>query len=291
MGWELVVNRGSERYFDYLVNGLLILLAVVSVFPLLYVFSVSITPYSEVLKNGGFVLIPSKVTFEAYRMLFGMETIPRAFLVTIFVTVMNTLLNLTLTVLMAFALSRKQLAGRGFFIFLIVFTMMFGGGLIPTYLVVKGTGLLNTVWAMIIPGAMSTWNVLVVKTFFEGLPEELFESGRIDGAGEFTVLLRLALPLSIPVLMTVGLFCVVGSWNTFFSAVYYITDPDLNPLQVIVRSLLMSSEQMESNVDTVLPTTTLQMASVVTASLPVIVVYPFVQKHLTKGMLIGAVKG
>lgn len=291
MGGQSVVSRGNERYFDYFINILLILLAVISVFPLLYVFAVSITPYSEVLRNGGFVLIPRRITFEAYKALFGMDAIPRAFLVTSFVTVMNTLINLVLTVLMAYTLSRKHLVGRSFFIFLIVFTMMFGGGLIPTYLVVKGTGLLNTVWAMIIPGAMSTWNVLVVKTFFESLPEELFESGRIDGAGEFTVLLRLALPLSIPVLMTIGLFCVVGSWNTFFSAVYYITDPGLNPLQVIIRGLLLSSEQMEYNADIVLPTTTLQMASVVAASLPVIVVYPFVQKHLTKGMLIGAVKG
>jgi putative aldouronate transport system permease protein len=291
MGGQPVVSRGSERFSDIVINILLILLGVFAVFPLLYVLAVSVTPYSEVLRNGGFVLIPHKITFDAYKALFGMDSIPRAFLVTTFVTVMSTLLNLILTVLTAYVLSRKHLVGRSFFIFLIVFTMMFGGGLIPTYLVVKATGLLNTIWAMIIPAAMSTWNVLIVKTFLEGLPEELFESGRIDGAGEFTVLTRLALPLSLPVLMTIGLFCVVGSWNTFFSAVYYITDSSLNPLQVVVRGLLLSSEQMEYNSDIVLPTTTLQMASVMAACLPVIVVYPFVQKHLTKGMLIGAVKG
>ncbi|WP_438431272.1 carbohydrate ABC transporter permease [Gorillibacterium sp. sgz500922] len=286
-----MVNRGSERYFDILIYCFLILIAVVAVFPLLYVFSVSLTPYSEVLRNGGFVVIPHKITFEAYRLLFGMESIPRAFGVTAFVTVVGTAVNLILSVLLAFPLSRKKLKGRGLFIFLIVFSMMFSGGLIPTYLVVKGTGILNTIWAMIIPGAVSTFNVLVAKTFFEGLPEELYESAHIDGAGEFTILTRIALPLSIPVLLTVGLFYMVGNWNVFFPAVFYVTDTDLNPLQVIVRGLLMSAESAESNVDATLPTNTLRMASVVVACLPVIAIYPFVQKHLTKGMLIGALKG
>ncbi|RAU93311.1 carbohydrate ABC transporter permease [Paenibacillus sp. YN15] len=286
-----MVNRGSERYFDILIYSLLIFVGIISVFPLLYVLSVSLTPYSEVLRNGGFVVLPRKLTLDAYRILFGMETIPRAFGVTIFVASVGTFLNLVLTVLLAFPLSRRKLMGRSLFIFMIVFTMMFGGGLIPTYLVVQKTGLLNTVWAMIIPGAISTFNVLVVKTFFENLPEELYESARMDGAGEFTVLSRLALPLSLPVLMTVGLFYLVGNWNVFFSAVFYITDPKLNPLQVIVRGLLMAADRPETSVDVTLPTTTLQMASVIAACLPVIVVYPFVQKHLTKGMLIGALKG
>lgn len=286
-----MVSRGSERYFDFLIYFILILVGVMCVFPLMYVLSVSLTPYSEVLRNGGFVVIPKVITLDAYRVLFGMSAIPRAFGITAFVAVVGTAINLLLTVLLAFPLSRRRLKGRGFFIFLIVFTMMFGGGLIPTYLVVQSTGVLNTIWAMIIPGAISTFNVLVVKTFFEGLPEELYESARIDGAGEFTVLARLALPLSVPVLVTVGLFYLVGNWNVFFAAVFYITNTNLNPLQVIVRGLLMAADMKESSMDVTLPTTTLQMASVVVACLPVIVVYPFVQKHLTKGMLIGALKG
>lgn len=286
-----MVNRGAERYFDIVIYTLLILVGLASVFPLMYVLSVSLTPYSEVIRNGGFVVIPKQITFEAYRMLFGMDTIPRAFGVTIFVASVGTAINLALSVLLAFPLSRKKLIGRGLFIFMIVFTMMFGGGLIPTYLVVRDTGLLNTVWAMIIPGAISTFNVLVVKTFFENLPEELYESAKIDGAGEMTVLLRLALPLSLPVLMTVGLFYLVGNWNVFFSAVFYITDPKLYPLQAIVRGLLTAADRPEVNVDVTVPSTTLQMASVIAACLPVIIVYPFVQKHLTKGMLIGALKG
>ncbi|MDF2921231.1 MAG: transporter permease [Paenibacillaceae bacterium] len=286
-----MVNRGAERYFDIVIYTLLIIIGLASVFPLMYVLSVSLTPYSEVIRNGGFVVIPKQITFEAYRMLFGMDTIPRAFGVTIFVATVGTAINLALSVLLAFPLSRKKLIGRGLFIFMIVFTMMFGGGLIPTYLVVRDTGLLNTIWAMIIPGAISTFNVLVIKTFFENLPEELYESAKIDGAGELTVLLRLALPLSLPVLMTVGLFYLVGNWNTFFAAVFYITDTKLYPLQMIVRGLLMAADRPEVNVDVTIPSTTLQMASVIAACLPVIVVYPFVQKHLTKGMLIGALKG
>ncbi|MDF2935416.1 MAG: transporter permease [Paenibacillaceae bacterium] len=286
-----MVNRGAERYFDIIIYTLLILVGLASVFPLMYVLSVSLTPYSEVTRNGGFVVIPKQITFEAYRMLFGMDTIPRAFGVTIFVATVGTAINLALSVLLAFPLSRRKLIGRGLFIFMIVFTMMFSGGLIPTYLVVRDTGLVNTVWAMIIPGAISTFNVLVIKTFFENLPEELYESAKIDGAGEMTVLLRLALPLSLPVLMTVGLFYLVGNWNVFFSAVFYVTDAKLYPLQMIVRGLLMAADRPEVNVDVTVPSTTLQMASVIAACLPVIIVYPFVQKHLTKGMLIGALKG
>lgn len=286
-----MVNRGAERYFDIIIYTLLIMVGLASVFPLMYVLSVSLTPYSEVIRNGGFVVIPKQITFEAYRMLFGMDTIPRAFGVTIFVATVGTAINLALSVLLAFPLSRRKLIGRGLFIFMIVFTMMFSGGLIPTYLVVRDTGLLNTIWAMMIPGAISTFNVLVIKTFFENLPEELYESAKIDGAGEMTVLVRLALPLSLPVLMTVGLFYLVGNWNTFFAAVFYITDTKLYPLQMIVRGLLMAADRPEVNVDVTIPSTTLQMASVIAACLPVIVVYPFVQKHLTKGMLIGALKG
>lgn len=192
---------------------------------------------------------------------------------TIFVTVVGSIVNLALTLLMAYPLSRKKLRGRTFFLMAVVFTMLFNGGLIPTYLIVRETGLTNTLWAMIIPGAIWTFNLLIMKSFFENLPEELHDSARIDGAGETRVLVSIVLPLSVPSIMTVGLFYVVGHWNDFFSAVLYITNRDLYPLQVIVRNILLESANLQQNTDVVLPTVTMQMAAVIFASLPIILVY------------------
>lgn len=286
-----MVRGRSDRLFDLLIYIILILVAVTAVLPLLYVLSISLTPYTEVLKNGGFILFPKKITFDAYKQFFSDSAIPKAVGVTVFITFVGSLINLALTILMAYPLSRRRLKGRTFFLMAVVFTMLFSGGLIPTYLVVRGTGLTNTIWAYIIPNAIWTFNMLIMKSFFENLPEELHESTRIDGAGETRVLVSLVLPLSVPSIMTVSLFYMVGHWNDFFSAVLYITDRDLYPLQIIVRNFLLESQNVTQETDVVLPTVTLQMAAVVFASLPMIVVYPFVQKHFTKGMLIGAIKG
>jgi putative aldouronate transport system permease protein len=291
MGEQFMVSKGSEKWFDVFTYTLLILIAIVSVFPLMYVLSVSLTPYSEVLRNGGFVVIPKSITLEAYKYLFSMDSIHRSFAVTLFVTIIGTLLNLVITVLLAYPLSKKKLRGRGLFVFLIVFTMMFNGGLIPTYLVVKDVGLLNTIWSMIIPSIVATFNVLIIKTFFEGLPEEIYESARMDGAGEMTVLTRIALPMSVPALMTVGLFYMVSNWNVLFPAVFYITDMKLYPLQLVVRDIIMATDAVDVQVEVTLPTDTIRMAAVIVASAPIIAVYPFLQKYLIKGMVLGALKG
>lgn len=280
----------EDRVVNGVVYTMLTLVAVVSVFPLLFVVSASLTPYSEVLRNGGYVVIPSEFTLDAYRQLLAKPEIPRAFGVTVFITVVGTAINMVLTTLMAYPLSRKDLPGRSVFLFAVLFTMMFGAGLIPTYLIVKATGLLDTVWAMIIPGAIWVFNVLIMKTFFENLPQELIESARIDGASEFRILLRIVMPLSVPVLLTLGLFYAVGHWNEFFSAIIYIRDQDLLPLQVVVRNLIAQSQSME-NIEAAVPTVTVQMAAVVVAAIPMIVIYPFIQKHFQKGVLLGSVKG
>lgn len=287
-----MVNNLEEKIFNVVVYTLLALVAVSAVFPLLFVLSASLTPYGEVLKNGGYILIPKSITFEAYSQLLGRSAIIDAFGVTVFITVVGTAINLFLTTLMAYPLSRKNLPGRSFFLFLVVFTLLFSGGIIPTYLIVKATGLLDSIWAMIIPNAIASFNVLIMKSFFENLPEEVFESARIDGASEYRILFRIVLPISLPVMMTIGLFYTVGHWNEFFQGIMYITDRSLFPLQVVVRDILMQSQDLDNlNVEEVLPTVTLQMAAVIVASLPVILVYPFVQKHFTKGMLIGSIKG
>ncbi|MCR8632760.1 carbohydrate ABC transporter permease [Paenibacillus radicis (ex Xue et al. 2023)] len=286
----MVINRG-EQVSAAAINLILLLVGFVSLFPLLFVVSMSLTPYSEVIKNGGFLVIPKSVTFEAYKYLFQTKELPQSMLVSLFTATVGTAVNLLLTMLGAYPLSRRLLPGRKVILLMIVFTMLFNGGLVPTYLLIQSLGMLNTVWALIIPSAVATYNLLIMKTFFEGLPEELFESARIDGAGELRILFRVVVPLSVPSLMTVGLFYAVSNWNSFFAAVLYITDSHLNPLQIVVRKLLLLSNSVDNMTDIVVPTPTLQMASVIIASLPVLVVYPVIQKYFSKGVLIGAIKG
>lgn len=286
-----MVRSRQDVIFEMVIIALLAIVGAAAVFPLLFVLSMSLTPYEVVIKNGGFVLLPKEITLFAYDYLFSKPAMPKAFMVNVMITVLGTLVNMILTVLLAYPLSRRNLRGRSLFLFLIVFTMMFNGGLIPTYFAVQSTGLLDTIWAMILPSAVWTFNLLIIKTFMEGLPQELFESARIDGAGEWRVLLQIAVPLSIPAMLTVGLFYVVGHWNEFFQAIMYVQDRDLQPLQVIVREILQATQNENINAEETLPTPTLQMAAVVIASAPVIVVYPLIQKHFTKGMLIGAIKG
>ncbi|SDD08134.1 putative aldouronate transport system permease protein [Paenibacillus sp. UNCCL117] len=284
--------RGIEdKLFNTVVYTILAFVGLMAVVPFLYVISVSLTPYAEVLKNGGYVLIPKEITFQAYAKILGASTIWNALKVTVFVTVVGTAVNLLLTLLLAYPLSRKGLPHRSLFLFMVVFTLLFNGGIIPTYLVVKSTGLIDTVWALILPNAIWSFNALIMKSFFESLPEELFESARMDGAGEFRVLWQLVVPLSLPSVLTIGLFYAVGHWNQFFQAIMYITDRTLFPLQVVVREMLMLSQQTMESAENMVPTVTMQMGAVVVASLPMIIVYPFLQKHFTKGMLMGSIKG
>ncbi|RCX21677.1 carbohydrate ABC transporter membrane protein 2 (CUT1 family) [Fontibacillus phaseoli] len=286
-----MVSSRSDKIFNAIIYAVLVIVAIAAVFPLLYVISMSLTPYSEVVKNGGFIVLPRKISFEAYERIFADPALGRSMLVTVIVTVCGTLINMLFTTLAAYPLSRRNLPGRTFFLLYIVFTMLFNGGLIPNYLVVQSLGMLNTLWALIIPGAIATFNVLILKSFFETLPEELFESARIDGAKEFRILWQVAIPLSLPSMMTVGLFYMVGHWNSFFSAVLYITNTDLNPLQVVIRNMLLLTQSSELQAEITVPTAAMQMAAVIAGSLPIIAVYPFIQKHFTKGMLLGAVKG
>ncbi|MDF2923505.1 MAG: transporter permease [Paenibacillaceae bacterium] len=286
-----MVKSNEERWFSIFVNAVLAAIGITILFPLLYVVSISLTPYTEVLKNGGFVFLPKSITLQAYAELLRNAAIPQSLGVTVLVTLVGTILNVGLTTLLAYPLSRKMLPGRRVLIMMVVFTMLFNGGLIPTYMVVRATGLLDTLWALIIPGVISSYNVLIVKTFIDKLPEELFESARIDGASEFRLFCQILIPLSVPVMITIGLFCAVGHWNQYFAAIMYLTDRRWYPLQVTIREILMQSQMPSLDVDQTLPTLTVQMSSIVFGSLPIVAIYPFLQKHLIKGMTIGAVKG
>ncbi len=284
-----MVKSKNDIVFNCVVYFIIALVGLVCLVPVLFVISASFTPYSELLKHGGFVLIPSKITTIAYTEILADGALYNAMGVTVRLTIVGTACNLIVTLLLAYALSRHDVPLTGFFMRIIMFCMLFSAGTVPTYLVVRKMGLIDTFWAMIVPGLVSVYNLVIMKSFFEGLPEELFEAARIDGASETRVLINLVLPLSLPIVMTIGMYYAVDHWNTYMAAVLYIMDEDLKPLQVILRRLLDKAK----NQDDVefLPNETLKMAAVCFATAPIIVVYPFIQKYFVKGTLAGAVKG
>lgn len=276
--------------------ALLALLALACLFPFYYVVVISMSPESEVVRKG-IVLFPDKITWSAYKEMFRESyALGQAYKVTLFRTIVGTTLNLLVTFMTAYPLSRRMLPGRAGFMFYIVFTMLFSGGMIPTYLVVQSLGLMNTIWALIVPGLVGAFNVIIMKSFFEQLPPEIEESAKVDGAGELQTMARIVFPLTMPVMATVGLFYMVGHWNSYFDGVMYISKPELSPLQVVLRSILLSVKQQNTEInqfadDYLVSTLTIKMAAVVLTTVPILLVYPFIQKYFTKGAMLGAVKG
>jgi putative aldouronate transport system permease protein len=282
-----------EKAFDVVVWTVLSLITLAVLLPLWYLVMVSITPFEVWSRTGGSLLIsPSQVTFEGYRQLLSSVRLPRAFGVSVFVTAVGTALNLVVTTLMAYPLAKKTFPLRKPLLLAVLFTLLFSGGLVPTYLVVRQVGLLNTYWSLMLPNLVSGFNLLVMKAFFENIPSEIEEAARMDGASDWQVLMRIVLPLSRPILATVGLFYAVAHWNSFFDAILYISDPKMHPLQVVLRSILAAgntNEYVEPS-ENVLPLDTLRMAAVVLTTLPMLFVYPWLQKHFTVGTLLGSVK-
>ncbi|OAS14630.1 ABC transporter permease [Paenibacillus oryzisoli] len=277
------------------VNYLLLsLLAASCVLPFLYVISVSLTPISEFIKKDGLVIIPTHTTLTAYREIMQGGRLLDAYQVTLFRVIVGTLLNLVFTVITALPLSRKALPGRSPFLMFIVFTMLFNGGIIPSYLLVKNIGLLDSEWSLIIPGLINAFYLMIVKSFFEQLPEAIDEAARIDGAGEISILVRIVIPLSVPIIATIGLFYAVWHWNSYFDALLYISSPENQPVQLFLRQILLASVAISGDAaeaaNSVNPIS-VQMASVAITTLPILVVYPFIQKHFTRGVLLGSVKG
>ncbi|NQX60311.1 carbohydrate ABC transporter permease [Paenibacillus qinlingensis] len=283
----------GEKVWQAIVYFILIILALLCLLPFLYVLAVSVTPEAEVVRKG-IVIIPESFTFLAYKEVFISHGIGQAYKITLFRTIVGTALNVLFTVLAAYPLSKKYLPGRSTFLIFIVFTMMFSGGLIPTYLLIRSLGLLNSPWVLIIPHLISAFNLVIIKGFFEQLPAEIEESARVDGASELQALWRIILPLSMPVLATVSLFYAVGHWNSYFDAIVYLNDSNLMPLQVVLRNILLNiaSESAESMANSgTVSKFAVQMAAVVVTTVPILIVYPFMQKHFTKGVLMGSIKG
>lgn len=284
--------RGTAgKVFDLFNYSILVFLAFITLYPFWDTLVVSLIPLDEYLRSN-IHLFPETFTFEAYAYLFSMKELWNSYGVTLFVTIVGTFINMLLTITAAYALSKPQLKGYRTLMFLIVFTMLFSGGVIPTYLVVKNLGMMNTVWALIIPSALNTYNLIIMRNFFMHLPDGLVDAARIDGCNDFGVLFRIVVPLSLPAISTITLFYAVTRWNEFFNAVFFITDKNLWPLQLFLQSMLFENESSYSGGgdSPFLLGPSIKMATVMAATIPVMLIYPFFQKYFVNGVMIGGVK-
>ncbi|WP_436763709.1 carbohydrate ABC transporter permease [Streptosporangium sp. V21-05] len=283
-----------------LLKGLALALIVACVlFPIYMVVLTSLSTQEAVTEAGGLVTVPGGLSFAAYEELFSGGVVTRSVVVSLGVTVVGTAISLTVTVLAAYGLSRPGSLLHRPMLFLILLTFLFGPGMIPNYLLVSSLGLIDTYWSLILPGAVTAFNLVVMRAFFMNIPEEVSDSARIDGASEFRILRTIVLPMSKGVTAVIGMFYAVGYWNSFFNAVLYLNDNAKWPLQVVLRQYVLQGQSLiagQTGVGTVAgqappPSLAIQMAIIVVALLPVLFVYPFVQRHFTKGVIIGAVKG
>ena len=291
-------NRIKESFSDrvlYLVTVLIMLLAfAVTLYPFLYVFSMSLSDQGSVLRQEVW-LLPKGLNLHSYQKVFSDPAIWVAYGNTVFYTVAGALINVVMTCMMAYPLSRRRFWGRGVISMAVVFTMLFSGGMIPSFLLIKNLGLYNTRWALLLPGAVSAFNLILARTFFMGLPESLMESASIDGAGEATILWKIVVPLSKPIVAVLTLFYAVGHWNSYFNALLYIPDIKLQPLQMfLVKLLVLEQDQMAEGGDDMLQLTLDAMqtkyATIIAVIVPILCVYPFLQKYFAQGVMIGAIK-
>ncbi len=282
------------NWFDVL--NALILLGVVTacLYPFIYMLAVSLSD-SAAIASGTVWLWPKGFNLDMYRYVFEDGRVLKGYQNTLIYVVLGTAISLMVTALGAYSLSKTKLVMGKPILMLIVFTMFFNGGMIPTFLVVKELGFVNTVWGMVLPGAVGTWNLLIMRTFFMGMPQELEESGKIDGLSEVGIFFRIVLPLSKPVLATIGLYYAVGMWNNFMGPLLYLRDADMQPLQVILRNIVLSGQFTGTDGpvvgDIVVVEDGLKFATIMVSTVPILLVYPFIQKYFVKGALIGSVKG
>lgn len=288
----------TEKVYQAVIVAIVAILVLVSLFPLIYVAGLSFTSQQEYMSRGNLMVIPYKPTLEGYkRILFRDDTYLKGLLVSLLRTGVGTAVTLVCTLIMGYLLSKEDLPGRRGMLFAVMVTVLYNGGMIPTFLTVKGLGLLDTFWAMILPGMVDTWSVLVFKQFFSGLPKEVIESAEIDGCGELRMLVQIAVPLSMAVMAALGLFMAVGQWNAWFDALIYLQKKtELYPLQLLLRNIFANAnmgynssievDMMKSQTDT-----SLRMVVTMIGTVPILCVYPFLQKYFTSGVYMGAVKG
>ncbi len=296
--YNKITGSLGDRIFTYLIYIILIIAAAATLFPFLDVVLTSVTPTEEIVKNAKrLISVPKHPTLSHYiYILKGDKAIVRALLITIFRTCAGTFLSMAVTVLTAYPLSKKFLPGRNILMKIFFFTMIFNGGMIPTYLVVRSLGLTDTLWAFILPCLLNVYNMIIMRTFFMGLPAELEEAAKIDGCSDWRLLIRIILPISMPVMASIGLFYAVAHWNAFFDTILYVTDRNLWPLQTLLREILLSTSVSELQLGNIMsdatpPSNAIIAATIMISTIPIICVYPFLQKYFVKGVMIGSVKG
>ncbi|MBJ6359938.1 carbohydrate ABC transporter permease [Paenibacillus sp. GCM10012307] len=288
----------GDRLFTILNYVILSLFLITVLYPLIYILSASISDPSAVI-SGKVWLWPVGFSLDGYSAVFEHRLIWSGFRNSIYYTVFGTLINVVMTIMAAYPLARKDFYGRNLIMMLFVFTTMFSGGLIPSYLLVKDLGMLNSVWAMVLPGALSVWNVIITRTYFQStIPDELLEAAQLDGCNDFSFVWRMVLPLSGPIIAVISLYYAVGHWNQFFSALIYLKKQSLYPLQIILRDILIQNDvdaMMLTDVDQAAKREALRQllkfSLIVVSTFPLLVVYPFVQKYFVKGVMIGSLKG
>ena len=283
----------ARRVFQVFNGALLVAFALICLLPFLHVIGSSLANPGE-LATRAFVIIPRELTLDAYRYVLSTPTIFRAMGVSVFVTVVGTFLSLLVTSLMAYALGKRHLRGRRVINFLVVFTMLFSGGMIPLFIVVNSIGLLDSIWSLILPFTVNAFNFVIMRSFFQGIPDSLEEAARIDGCSELGVFVRIVLPLSVASIATIGLFYAVAYWNTYMWAILFINDSTLWPIQVLLRQIVIVASGLNADasvVEVVPPAQSVKMAVIAVATLPMLIVYPFIQRYFVKGALIGSVKG
>ncbi len=289
-------NTTKDWFFHAFNYAALALLAFVCIYPFIWIAAASISDPQQVL-SGNVYLLPKNITFDSYEIVLGYKQLWVSYGNTIYYVVVGTFINVVLTMITAYPLSRTWFRGRNIISAFIVFTMFFSGGMIPTFLVVKSVGIMNTRWAMILPGAISAWNFILARTYLQSnIPDELVEAAEIDGANDLRVFISVVLPLSTPIIAVITLFYAIGHWNDFFSALLYLRDQSLYPLQVVLRQIVTSGSQMQMTAgrtatERALFAHTIKYAVIMVATIPIMLIYPFVQKYFVKGVMLGALKG
>ncbi|QNF30984.1 carbohydrate ABC transporter permease [Metabacillus sp. KUDC1714] len=288
----------EDKVFDLINIFLVAIMVILVVYPLYFIVIASISN-PNMIYEGKVWFLPKEITFEGYQRIFNDSKIWLGYKNSIIYTFVGTIVNVSFTLMAAYALSRRDLYGRNLIMFLFLFTMFFSGGLIPTYLVVKDLGLLNTMWALILPKAVAVWNVIVARTYFQtSIPNELLEAAKMDGCSDAKFFWKIVVPLSKPIVAVMVLFYAVGHWNSYFDALIYLNNEDLYPLQLILRNILIQNEastQMISDLDSLAAkqrvSELIKYGVIIVASIPLLILYPFVQKYFVKGVMIGGIKG
>ena len=284
----------SFKLGQFIICFILLIIAVVTIIPLMHVVASSFATYESLIRSR-FLLFPTEFTTDAYRHIFSTSTFFNGLRVSLIITIGGTLVKIAATFMFAYALAHKGLPGRKIMNYAIMFTLIFNAGMIPNFLNVMNLGLLNSLWALILPTAISPFNLIIIRSFIMNIPAEIEESAKLDGANEVRILVSIIVPLSMASIATFSLFYAVVIWNSFFEAVLYISDPRKYPLQVLLRQIIfqqgMIGDSAALDAHFFVPPRTVRMAVVTAATFPILMVYPFIQKYFTKGVMLGSVKG